>query len=109
MTADQAVVAILDALETASVPYMIVGSLASNFHGIPRSTRDADFVVELPPGVLQRLADALPPGLTLHSQAAFEAVTGTTRYLVELAGRRSSQVHGTAGMLEEIRASLPPP
>ena len=186
MTADQAVVAILDALETASVPYMIVGSLASNFHGIPRSTRDADFVVELPPGVLQRLADALPPGLTLHSQAAFEAVTGTTRYLVELAGspfvgelfvrsddahdqerfsrrlqvrvfdrvawvasaedmivtklrwvdqahrpkdrddirnmlavraeeldwtylRRWSQVHGTAGLLEEIRASLPPP
>ena len=86
MTADQAVVAILDALETASVPYMIVGSLASNFHGILRSTSGADFVVELPPGVLQRLADALPPGLTLHSQAAFEAVTGTTRYLVELAG-----------------------
>ena len=28
---------------------MIVGSLASNFHGIPRSTRDADFVVQLAP------------------------------------------------------------
>lgn len=39
---------------------------AGNFHGIPRSTRDADFVVEVPPGNL--------------------AVTGTTRYLIELAG-----------------------
>ncbi len=28
MTADEAVVAVLDALDTAGVPYMIVGSLA---------------------------------------------------------------------------------
>ena len=74
----------LGAFDTAGVPYMIVGSLASNFHGIPRSTRDADFVVELNPGDLQRLGRALPPDLTLQPQGAFEAVTGTTRYLVEL-------------------------
>ena len=86
MTADEAVVAVLDALETAGVPYMIVGSLASNFHGIPRSTRDADFVIEAPPGHLAHLGAALPPGLTLQRQGAFEAVTGTTRYLIELAG-----------------------
>ena len=85
MTADDAVVAVLDALEVVGVPYMIVGSLASNFHGIPRSTRDADFVVEMGPGVLQRLAAALPPDLTLQPQGAFEGVTGTTRYLIELA------------------------
>lgn len=84
MTADEAVVAVLDALETAGVPYMIVGSLASNFHGIPRSTRDADFVVEVPPGNLERLGDALPPDLTLQRQGSFEAVTGTTRYLIAL-------------------------
>ena len=28
--------AVLDALEAVAIPYMIVGSLASNFHGIPR-------------------------------------------------------------------------
>lgn len=86
MTADEAVVAVLDALEAGGVPYMIVGSLASNFHGIPRSTRDADFVVEVPPGNLEHLDRALPPGLTLQRQGSFEAVTGTTRYLIELAG-----------------------
>lgn len=86
MTADDAVVAVLDALDAAGMPYMIVGSLASNFHGIPRSTRDADFVVELPPGSLARFAAVLRPDLTLHPQGSFETVTGTTRYLVELAG-----------------------
>ncbi len=86
MTADETVVAVIDSLAAAGVPYMIVGSLASNFHGIPRSTRDADFVIELPPGSLDRLRRALPPNLTLHGQGSFEAVTGTTRYLIELPG-----------------------
>jgi hypothetical protein len=78
------VVAVLTALDAADVPYMIVGSLASNFHGIPRSTRDADFVVQLAPDSLRRLEQALAPGLTLEQQGAFEAVTGTLRYLVAL-------------------------
>lgn len=84
MTADEAVVAVLDALEATAVPYMIVGSLASNFHGIPRSTRDADFVVEFETGSLQRLGDALPADLALQRQGSFETVTGTMRYLIEL-------------------------
>ena len=71
MTADEAVVAVVGALEAVGVPYMIVGSLASNFHGIPRSTADADFVVELEPGRLQRLGDVLPAGLTLRHQGSF--------------------------------------
>ena len=58
MTADDAVAAVLDAFEASEVPYMVVGSLASNFHGIPRSTRDADFVVDLPPGRLEHLSAA---------------------------------------------------
>lgn len=86
MTADEAVVAVLEALEALGIPYMIVGSLASNFHGIPRSTRDADFVVALEQGTLERLARALPDDLTLEAQGAFEGVTGTTRYLIVLAG-----------------------
>lgn len=42
MTPDDAVVAMLRALDAAGIPNMVVGSLASNFHGIPRSTQDAD-------------------------------------------------------------------
>lgn len=65
---------------------MVVGSLASNFHGIPRSTQDADFVVQLEAGQLTRLEAALPPELRLESQGGFEAVTGTTRYLIAVSG-----------------------
>jgi hypothetical protein len=86
VTPDEAVVSVLAALDAAGIPYMLVGSMASNFHGIPRSTRDADLVVQLAAGGLQRLAAELPAGLLLERQGAFEAVTGTIRYLVTLAG-----------------------
>jgi hypothetical protein len=86
VTPDEAVVAVLAALDAAGIPHMLVGSVASNFHGIPRSTRDADVVVQLPPDGLLRLASGLAPPLRLEPQAAFEAVTGTTRHLVTLGG-----------------------
>lgn len=84
MTADEAAIAVIDALDRAAIPFMIVGSLASNFHGIPRATRDADFVIRLDRAPIADLASALPAGLHLEPQAAFETVTGTTRYLVTL-------------------------
>lgn len=86
MTPDEAVVGVLDALDAAGIPYMVVGSLASNFHGVPRSTRDADFVVEFDNTSLDRLRAHLPRALSLQPQGAFEAVTGTTRYVIDLAG-----------------------
>ncbi len=36
-------------LNGAGVPYMLTGSMASNAWGIPRSTHDLDFVIQLPP------------------------------------------------------------
>lgn len=47
MTGDDVIGAMLDALQNVRIPFMIVGSLATNFHGVPRSTRDADFVIQL--------------------------------------------------------------
>lgn len=93
MTADEAVVAVLAALDAAAIRYMVVGSLASNFHGIPRSTRDADFVVQLSPDSLQRLERSLASGLVLERQGAFED--------------QWSAAHGTTQLLAEIRASVP--
>jgi hypothetical protein len=86
LTADEAALALIDALERARVPYMVVGSLASNFHGIPRATRDADFVVEMGSGSIDALAAALPPELFLRPQSSVEAITGTMRHIVELRG-----------------------
>ena len=85
MTLAELIAFIGSELDQAGIPYMIVGSLASNFHGVPRSTRDADFVVDIGPDGLDRLARALVPPLTLERPGSFEAVTGTMRHVIRLA------------------------
>ena len=86
MTPDDAVVAVIDTLDRAAVPYMIVGSLASNVHGIPRSSADADFVIEVESRTLHSIGDALPKELQLDPQGSFETVTGTLRSIIVLRG-----------------------
>jgi hypothetical protein len=41
--------AVLEKLETAGIPYMVVGSIASMIYGEPRLTHDMDLVVEVLP------------------------------------------------------------
>jgi hypothetical protein len=114
MTPDEAVLAVLDAFEQAGIAYMVVGSLASNFHGIPRSTRDADFVIELRSDTLRMLSSALPPGLTLQTQTGFEGVTGTTLFVIELAQQpfvcelfvRSDDPHDTERFSRRMRVTM---
>ena len=86
MTGDDVIGTVLDALQAVRIPFMIVGSLATNFHGVPRSTRDADFVIQLSSGALGALREQLAPPLRLDPQSGFEGITGTTRHLVEAAG-----------------------
>jgi len=61
MVQDSVFASVLDALSSLEVPYMIVGSYASNYWGRPRMTHDADLVVELNAHqaieLAQRLAD----------------------------------------------------
>jgi len=47
-------------LNAAGIPYMVVGSFASSFHGVPRSSRDLDVVIDPDPTSLQRLLTDLP-------------------------------------------------
>lgn len=37
---------VVEALEAADIAYMVTGSIAGSYHGIPRSTQDIDLVVE---------------------------------------------------------------
>jgi hypothetical protein len=48
-------------LARAGVPHMVVGSFASSFHGIPRSSQDLDLVIDPEPASLRRFLDDLPP------------------------------------------------
>ena len=86
MIGEEAVVAVIDALENVGVPSMLVGSLSTNLYGIPRSTEDADFVVQLGSASLQQIMARLGPGFRLDPQASFETATGTTRHIVEALG-----------------------
>jgi hypothetical protein len=86
VNSDEAVVAVIDALQALDIPYILVGSLASNLYGIPRSTQDADFSVQIAPGDVHAILARLGPQFRLDPQVSFETVTGTMRYVVSVAG-----------------------
>jgi hypothetical protein len=86
LNSDQATIAVIDALEDLEIPYLLVGSLASNLYGIPRSTKDADFSVQVSRGDIQRILARLGPEFRLDPQVSFETVTAAARYIVHVAG-----------------------
>jgi len=47
-------------LEGAGVPYMVTGSVASSYHGRPRTTHDFDVVIDPAPSRLRVLVESLP-------------------------------------------------
>jgi len=42
-------------LNRTGIAYYLTGSMASNYWGIPRTTHDLDFVVQLPPSAIPRI------------------------------------------------------
>lgn len=80
-TGEDLVVAVFDALDALHVPFMLSGSLASNFYGVPRATQDADLVLELEGLPIQALAEQLRDTFVVDAQLAFEIVTGSRRVL----------------------------
>jgi hypothetical protein len=73
--------AVINVLEDTKVPYMLVGSFSSNMYGIPRSTKDADFVVDVAdrtvmPGLMKALEDILE----FDPQTSFEGIGGSIRH-----------------------------
>jgi hypothetical protein len=86
MTGAEATLAVIDALEAAAAPYMLVGSLATNYYGVPRATQDADLVVELQAAEIAALAQRLGPDLRLDPQTSFETVTATVCHRLRVEG-----------------------
>jgi hypothetical protein len=70
---------VADALTKTQIPYFLTGSFTSNYCGIPRSTKDADFVLQLSGGVGRNFARQLGNDFTVDPQLSFETVTGTYR------------------------------
>jgi predicted nucleotidyltransferase len=84
MTSEEVIGAVVDGLETLSIPYMLVGSFSSNYYGIGRSTNDADFVVQLESESLSSLAKLLGPAFRLDPQMTFESITMTRLFNREI-------------------------
>lgn len=72
----------VDALTGCGIAYMLAGSFSSNFYGIPRSTKDADFVVQLRGGVDADFQQRLGDDFKVDPQLTFETNTGTYRQLI---------------------------
>jgi hypothetical protein len=80
MNAADMVLRVIDALEKLNVPYMTVGSFSSNVYGQPRSTKDADFVIELTHVTITALAQQIGTDFVLDPQMSFETISATMRY-----------------------------
>jgi hypothetical protein len=76
-------VRVADALAKSQIHYMLAGSFSSNYYGIPRSTKDADFVVELMSGVGSDFMNLLGADFEADPQLSFETNTGTYRQIIQ--------------------------
>jgi hypothetical protein len=67
---------VAEALEQLGVAYFLGGSLASSIQGEPRATNDIDLVVDLPPGKVRALAEALGGDFDVDEDALADALRG---------------------------------
>jgi predicted nucleotidyltransferase len=100
VTIDDVALRVAGALNSANIPFMLVGGFSSNYHGIPRSTKDADFVVQMNSPLSQNFARTLGPEFEAEEQLSFETNTGTQR--------QELRVKGTLFKVEVFRLSSDP-
>jgi hypothetical protein len=86
ISGDNITLKVIEALDKCAIPYLLAGAFSSNHYGIPRSTKDADFVLQLKSGVGANFALALGESFELDPQLSFETVTGTYRQIITCPG-----------------------
>ncbi|MGO9114783.1 MAG: hypothetical protein ACLP9L_36670 [Thermoguttaceae bacterium] len=94
MRIEEVTARVLDVLNELEIPYMLVGAFSVNFHGLVRSTHDADFVAVFSRPQIAAIVQKLGEDFRLDPQMSFESATGTTRYIVNYLdpSRKSLQV-----------------
>ena len=95
----EALVAVVRALEDQGIPHMVTGSVASSYHGRPRSTHDADIVIDPSPNQLDALVgilrdhgfyvDADRARDALARRLQFNAIETTSAFKVDLILRKN--------------------
>ena len=64
---DEVMLAVVDVLESRAISYLLVGAFSTNFYGIPRSTKDVDFAIEIGQQSIQTVTRHL--GITFFTTA----------------------------------------
>ncbi|MBI3014767.1 MAG: hypothetical protein HYY65_06860 [Candidatus Tectomicrobia bacterium] len=87
MTAQEIFRRIAEVLDQAGIPYMLTGSFASSYHGVPRATQDIDIVISATPDQLRSLVRLLPDSeYYVDLEAVLDAQRRQTQFnLVDLA------------------------
>jgi hypothetical protein len=86
MSIYDATLAMIDALETLGIDYLLVGSLAASYYGLSRSTTDADFVLQLKQHRLKEIVERMGGGYRLEPQTAFEVFTNKRVDVIHVVG-----------------------
>jgi hypothetical protein len=69
VTEQELLVDCLRRLNGGNISYMLTGSMASNYWGIPRTTHDIDFVIQLPPSAVAAMVAAFQPEFVLDENS----------------------------------------
>lgn len=81
MTFGELLAIVIELLDRHGVPYMVTGSLASSYHGEPRSTRDADVVIDPTRAALDDLVEGLTrAGFYVDGAVAVEALSARSQF-----------------------------
>ncbi|HEY72928.1 MAG: hypothetical protein DRJ03_15670 [Chloroflexi bacterium] len=81
-TQSQVLLFVIEQLERLDIPYMLVGSFASNYWGRPRFTHDADIIIEIPTGKAAPLASALEANFYAPEFVIEEAIAKRSHFNV---------------------------
>ena len=91
---------VIGRLETAHIPHMLTGSVAANYYGVPRMTRDIDLVIEVSPHEAGRLTElfrvdfSIEPGAVeraANERLMFNAIHLTLIVKVDFIVRKDSE------------------
>jgi hypothetical protein len=74
MTPEEALRLVLSKLDECSILYMVTGSFASNMHGVPRATYDADVVIDVDQESLEKFLESLGQEFYRSEKGAKEAL-----------------------------------
>ena len=86
ITIEDVTLRVVDALNSGGSPYMLVGSFSSNLYGIPHSTKDADFVLQLQGDLSPVFYQTLGHDFEIDPQLRCETNTGTFKQELRFQG-----------------------